>query len=160
MSWMSNGKKLSATWKEFMTPLNVRDEGPDVPVGACPHGNIESANKDKLMPFLVKKKLPNGSQSWVLNPFLDVIHQIFRNTLFPPVGDKDKVHAYLVDMMLLCEEARQHAAQPLDISHIMWNELRFAVYNRKVPTYGPYLQHLISKTWDKMVPEEDFSAPN
>ena len=34
MSWMSNGKKLSATWKEFMTLLNVRDEGPDVPVGA------------------------------------------------------------------------------------------------------------------------------
>ena len=61
------------------------------------------------------------------------MHRIFRNTLFPRVGDKDKVHAYLMDMMLLREEACQHAAQPLDISHIMWNELRFAVYNRKVP---------------------------
>jgi len=112
------------------------------------------------MPFLVEKKLPNGTQSWVLNPFLDVMHRIFRNTLLPRVGDKDKVHAYLMDMMLLCEEARLHVAQPLDISHIMWNELRFAVYNRKVPIYGPYLHLLISKTWDKMFPEEDFSAPN
>ena len=133
MTWMTNGKKLSATWKEFMTLLHVRDEGPDVPVGAHPHGNPESANKDKLMSFLVEKKLPNGTQSWVLNPFLDVMHRIFYNTLFPRVDDKDKVHAYLMDMMLLCEEAHQHAAQPLDISHIMWNELRFAVYNRKVP---------------------------
>ena len=63
-------------------------------------------------------------------------------------------------MLLLCEEARQHAARPLDISHIMWNDLRFAVFNRKVPIYGPYLHHLISKTWDKMFPEEEFSAPN
>ena len=110
MSCMTNGKKLSATWKEFMTLLHVRDEGLDVRVGARPHGNAESANKDKLMPFMGEKKLPNGSQSWVLNPFLDVMHRIFRNTLFPRVGDKDKVHAYLVDMMLLCEEASQHAA--------------------------------------------------
>ena len=112
------------------------------------------------MSFLVEKKLPNGTQSWVLNPFLDIMHRIFRNTLFPRVGDKDKVHDYLVDMMLLCEEARLHAAQPLDISHIMWNELRFAVYNRKVPIYGPYLHLLISKTWEKLFPDEEFLAPN
>ena len=74
MTWMTNGKKLSATWKEFMTLLHVRDEGPDVPVGARPHGNAESANKDTLMPFMVEKNLPSGSQSWVLNPFLDVMH--------------------------------------------------------------------------------------
>ena len=48
----------------------------------------------------------------------------------------------------------------LDTSHIMWNELWFAVYNRKVPIYGPYLHLLNSKTWEKMFPEEDFSAPN
>ena len=42
----------------------------------------------------------------------------------------------------------------------MWNELKFAVFNRKVPIYDPYPHHLILKTWDKMFPEEDFSAPN
>ena len=63
-------------------------------------------------------------------------------------------------MLLLCEKVHRHATQPLDISHIMWNELRFVVYNHKVPIYGPYLHLLISKTWDKMFSEEDFSAPN
>ena len=111
MTWMTNGKRLSATWKEFMEMLHVHDEGLDVPIGACPHDNPESANKNKLQPFLVEKKLPNGMQSWVLNPFLDVMHRIFRNTLFPRIGDKDKVHAYLVDMMLLCEEA--HDTSPM-----------------------------------------------
>ena len=57
------------------------------------------------------------------------------------------MHAYLVDMMLLCEEARQAQTQPLDVSHIMWCELRFAVFTRKVPIYGTYLFLLISETW-------------
>ena len=74
------------------------------------------------------------------------MYRIFRNIFFPRIGDKDKVHAYLMDMMLICEEARRVQRQPLDVSHIMWRELRFAVFNHKVPIYGPYLFHLISKT--------------
>ena len=42
----------------------------------------------------------------------------------------------------------------------MWCELRFAVFNRKVPIYGPYLFLLISKTWEKMFPGEEFLAPD
>ena len=42
----------------------------------------------------------------------------------------------------------------------MWCELRFAVFNRKVPIYGPYLFLLISKTWEKMFPGEEFHAPD
>jgi hypothetical protein len=88
------------------------------------------------------------------------MHRIFCNTLFPRIHDKDKVHPYLVDMMLLCEEARRQVPGQLDISHIMWVELRFAVFNRKVPIYGPYLHLLISKTWEKLFPGEEFLAPN
>ena len=132
--------------------LGVPDEGVTTPQGVRPHANPESANKNKLMPFYVEKKLSNGKSSWVLNSFLDIMHQIFRNTLFPRIGDKDKVHAYLVDMMLICEEARLTQTQPLDASHIMWCELQFAVFNRKVPIYGPYLFLSISKTWEKLYP--------
>ena len=88
------------------------------------------------------------------------MHRIFRNTLFPRIGDKDKVHAYLVDMLLLCAEARTSQTQPLDVSHIMWCELRFAVYTRKVPIYGPYLFLLISMTWEKLYPGNEFLAPD
>ena len=106
MTWMTNGRQLTATWKEFMTLLGVLDEELATPQGVRPHANPESANKNKLMPYYVEKRLSNGKSSWVLNSFLDIMHRIFRNTLFPRIGDKDKVHAYLVDMMLLCEDAR------------------------------------------------------
>ena len=152
MTWMTNGQKLSATWKEFMTLLGVQDEGLATTQGVRPHANPESANKNKLQPFYVEKKLSSGKSYWVPNPFLDIMYRIFRNTLFPRIGDKDKVHAYLVDMMLLCEEARNSQMLPLDVSHSMWCELRFAVFNRKVPIYGPYLFHLISATWEKLYP--------
>src|SRR5215216_256464 len=152
MTWMKNGKRMSAEWKEFMDLLHVRDEGLEVPIGIRPHGNPESASKNKLQPYLVEKALLNGKKSYVLNPFLDIMHRIFRNSLFPRIADKDKVHAYLVDMMLLCEEPRRQVPGVLDVSHIMWCELRFAVYNRKVPIYGPYLHLLISQTWEKLFP--------
>ena len=126
-----------------MDLLQVPDDGLDTPVGIRPHANSESANKDKLQPYYVEKALANGKSAWVLNSFLDIMYHIFRNSLFPRIGDKDKVHAYMVDMMLICEEARSSQSQPLDISHIMWCELRFVVFNIKVPIYGPYLFRLI-----------------
>ena len=46
MTWMTNGKRMSTKWKEFMEMLHVRDEGLNVPVGVRPHGNPESANKN------------------------------------------------------------------------------------------------------------------
>ena len=42
----------------------------------------------------------------------------------------------------------------------MWCELRFAVYTRKVPIYGPYLFLLISTTWEKMYLGDEFLAPD
>ena len=106
MTWMTNGQQLTAKWKDFMDLLQVPDEGLDTPVGVRPHANPESANKNKLQPLLVEKTLPSKKKVWVLNSFLDIMHRIFRNSLLPHIGDKDKVHAYLVDMMLLCDEAR------------------------------------------------------
>ena len=103
--------------------LHVSDEGLEVPIGVRPHANAESANKNKLQPFLVEKKLPNDKKTFVLNLFLDIMHRIFRNSLFLRIGDKDKVHSYLVDMMLICEEARLQQPEPLDVSHIMWSEI-------------------------------------
>ena len=82
------------------------------------------------------------------------MHRIFRNTLFPRIGDKDKVHSYLVDMMLICEEARRKLPGQLDVSHIMWCELQFVVFHSKVPIYGPYLHLLTSKTTEKLFPGE------
>ena len=33
------------------------------------------------------------------------------------------------------------------------------MFNRKVPIYGPNLFHLISKTWEKLYPNDEFEAP-
>ena len=76
-----------------MALLQVPDEGPNTPVGVRPHANTETANKNKLQQFYVEKTLPSGKKAWVLNSFLDIMHRIFRNSLLPHIGVKDKVHA-------------------------------------------------------------------
>src|SRR4051812_35871160 len=74
------------------------------------------------------------------------MHRIFRTSLFPRVGDLDKVHSYLVNMWMLCEEYK-NTQMTLDVCSIMWEELYSVVMDRKVPIYGPYLQVLFEKTW-------------
>ena len=76
------------------------------------------------------------------------------------MGDKDKVHSYLVDIILICEDVRLQQPGPLDVSHIMWCELQSVVFHHKDPIYGPYLHLLTQKTWEKLFPGEEFHAPN
>ena len=33
------------------------------------------------------------------------------------------------------------------------------MFNHKVPIYGPYLFHLITKTWEKLYPDDEFMPP-
>ena len=63
------------------------------------------------------------------------------------------VHSYLVDMVLICQKEK-NTQQVLDVSHVMWSELRSAVFERKCPIYGPYLMKLIEETWASTFPEE------
>ncbi|KAI4973248.1 hypothetical protein ZWY2020_028956 [Hordeum vulgare] len=85
---------------------------------------------------------------------MDVMHRIFRNTLFPRIGNKDEVHGYLAEMLLLCEEARTKDTTPLNISDVMFCELWNCIMNRKVPIYGPYMFAFIQKKWKDTYPDE------
>ena len=48
MTWMTNGRQLSATWKEFMDLVHIPDDRLHTPVGIRPHANSESSNKNQL----------------------------------------------------------------------------------------------------------------
>ncbi|KAI5019043.1 hypothetical protein ZWY2020_043931 [Hordeum vulgare] len=76
------------------------------------------------------------------------MHWVFRNSLFPRIGNKDEVHGHLVEMLLLCEEARTKETAPLDIVDVMFHELWNCIMNRKVPIYGPYMFAYIQKRWN------------
>ncbi|KAE8792214.1 hypothetical protein D1007_33376 [Hordeum vulgare] len=60
MTWMTNGMQLTATWKDFMDLLQVRDEGLTTVVGLRPHAKAQAAPKEKLLPYLSVKHTPTG----------------------------------------------------------------------------------------------------
>ena len=64
MTWMTNGRQLTATWKDFMDLLQVPDDGLTTPVGVRPHANPESASKNRLQQYYVEKVLPNGKSTF------------------------------------------------------------------------------------------------
>ena len=93
-------------------------------------------------------------ETYELPAFLDILHRVFRETLFPRIGNLDMVHSYLVDMLLFCQRKKeQNTGESLDISHVMWSELLSAISERKCPIYGPFIMLLIEKAWDRVYPK-------
>ena len=78
--------------------------------------------KDALWPFSTRKASETGHVSYELWPFIYIMHRIFRNTLFPRVGNQDMVHSYLVDLLLFYQKDKG-SPEVLDVSHVMFSEL-------------------------------------
>ena len=152
MIWMTHGRQLRATWGEFMDLLGYPDEGLEKPLGLRPHHEGGPANKDNLLPHMTIR----GSKK-ELKPFFDIMHRIFRHTLFPRVGNLDMVHGHLVDMLCLCHSEKGTGAV-LDVSHVMWKELVNAAYGDHVPIYAPFIFRLIVTTWTATFPEEQLET--
>ena len=101
LTWMTNGKLLSVKWKAFMELLGYDDKGPDNPVGFRPHKEAGATHKSALWPYNTLKISPTTQKkTYELSPFLDILHRIFRHTLFPRIGNLDQVHSYLVDLRI------------------------------------------------------------
>ena len=152
---MTHDRRLSATWKSFMESLSYYDKGSQTPVGFRPHREAVATHKEALWPFSTRKVSETGHVSYELYPFLDIMHRIFRNTLFPRFGNQDMVHSFLVDLLPF-RQKEQGSHEVLDVSHVMWSELRCAILERKWIIYGPYLMQLIEETWASTFPDEDF----
>ncbi|KAE8776242.1 putative protease Do-like 14 [Hordeum vulgare] len=55
---------LTATWKDFMDVLQVRDEGLTNAVGLRPHAKAQAAPKEKLLPYPPVMHTPTGEATW------------------------------------------------------------------------------------------------
>jgi len=58
-----------------------------------------------------------------------------------------------MDMLLFCQHEKEASTgESLDISHVMWAELLFAVSERKCPIYVPFIMRLIERAWAQTYP--------
>ena len=131
--------------------------GPRAQIGFRPCRKTTTTHKEALWPFSTRKVSETGHVSYELQPFLDIMHRIFRNTLFPRVGNQDMVHSFLVDQLLFCQK-QQGTQEVLDVSHVMWSELHSAVLEHKCIIYGSYFMHLIEETWASSFPDEELDT--
>ena len=65
MTWMTNGKRMTAEWKEFMDMLHIHDEGLDVPVGIRLHATQGLLPRTSFNPTLLRRLYPMArSLTW------------------------------------------------------------------------------------------------
>lgn len=86
LTWMIHGKVLHAKWKEFMKMLGYGDDGPHNTLGLCLHRSATATHKSELYKYMCIRKTTR-TEIRELIPFLDIMHHIFRQTLFPHIGD-------------------------------------------------------------------------
>src|SRR3954462_14205184 len=145
-----------------MEALNVSFSTSEELAGLRPHTEAIARHNCELAPYQLTVPYTDAKGKkktrLVLTPFMDIMHRIFRISLFPRVGNLDMVHDYLVNMLLLCEECK-NTSQTLDVCDIMWEELYSAVMDRKVPIYGPYLQVLFERAWADYFDEATYPFP-
>ena len=147
MSWMTSGRRFRVDWKDFMNCSGVADEGEDNPVGLRPHKEAPPTHKSKLIRYSGTMKTLKGANRTELIPFLDIMHRIFRKTLFLVL------EAWIWCTLIWCIKEKSGTSM-LDISHIMWRELRSVVLDCKVRIYGPYLFKMIEEKWAANCPGE------
>ena len=88
---MTNRKVIFVKWKEFMDILGCYDDkGLDNPVGVHPHKKVDAMHKSSICPYSTLKISPTTQKkTYELYPFVDIMHRIFRHTLFPRIGKLD-----------------------------------------------------------------------
>ena len=107
LTWMTNGKLLSVKWKAFMELIGVQDLGLESSVGFRPHRRTNATHKQALWPYCTLRINPETKKETnELPAYLDILHRIFGETLFPRIGNLDQVHSYLVDMLLFCQREK------------------------------------------------------
>ena len=148
--WMTSGRQLRTTWGAFMELLGYPGGGLRKPLGLRPHHEEGPTHKDKLHPHMIITKTEKGVKK-ELEPLFDIMHHIFRHTLFPRIVNLDMVHGHLVDMLLLCH-SEKGTGVVLDVSHVMWKELVNATYGGHFPIYAPFIFKLIQTTWSSTFP--------
>ncbi|XP_044948777.1 uncharacterized protein LOC123398361 [Hordeum vulgare subsp. vulgare] len=91
LTWMTYGRVLHSDWAMFMTSMGIAHKGLDEPTGLRPHSEgIPAIHKSKLIRYSWILKTAKRGRTEIM-PFLDIMHMIFRNSLFPHVGNKDQV---------------------------------------------------------------------
>ena len=125
LTWMMDVYRVTCTWEKFMDALGVPFTTPAEPAETAslrPHTEAAARPKGDLAPFQVVVPYTDTKgrkkTQLILSRFLDIMHRIFRTSLFPCVGNLDQVHGYMVNMLLLCEECKG-TTQTLDVCNIL-----------------------------------------
>lgn len=81
------------------------------------------------------------------------MHRIYMNVVNPKVGNQDRIHGYLVDLMLAIH-MKKGKGIPLDVPNYLWQEMFSVVMNWKVPTFAPYIMRFLYAKLDERRPGE------
>ncbi|KAK1621249.1 hypothetical protein QYE76_026766 [Lolium multiflorum] len=145
LTWMTKELVMNATREEFANGLGYQ----------LAHNNLNSfrvhlhpkpMSKDKMVNLYIAGRAVCGS-AYDLLPTFDIMNHIYRNTVNPKKSNKDEVHGFLVNLLVLTQQ-NQGSGKQLDCMDYIWHEMRDCAFLRKLSQFAPYIMRLICIKWD------------
>ena len=144
LHWMTGDKKYTSTWGRFATIMGYSYKS-----GHKMYSVGQELDKSQLAPLYNAQGVVGLTKD--LLPLYDVIMRAFRSSICPCAGNADAIRGVLVNLLAYsytvfhCGEDCSHDHE-IDVMSFIYEELHYAIMNRKCPPYAPYIMMLICDT--------------
>jgi hypothetical protein len=145
--WMTNNHPYKSTFKVFASVLGYPFYGRNSKRGGKRmHEHGVETYKNKLAPHYK----PDGNLGYVKNlfPLYDILLRNLRSNMSPSAGNNDALRGGLINLLYHSYHVFHNGEgymmdQEIDVMDFIFEEIHYAMMERKVPPYAPYIMKLL-----------------
>ena len=145
--WMTNNRPYQSTFKVFASVLGYPFYGRNSKRGGKRmHEHGVETDKNKLAPLYKPDGIPGLAKN--LYPLYDILLRNFRSNISPSAGNNDALRGGIINLLYHSYHVFHNGEgymedQEIDVMDFIFEELFYAVMERKVPPYAPYIMKLL-----------------
>jgi hypothetical protein len=145
--WMTNNRQYKSTFKVFASVLGYPFFGRNSKRGGKKmHEHGVETDKNKLAPLYKSGGVPGKAKD--LYPLYDILLRNFRSNISPSAGNNDALRGGLINLLYHSYHVFHNGEgymedQEIDVMDFIFEEIHYAMMERKVPPYAPYIMKLL-----------------
>ncbi|KAM0827102.1 hypothetical protein ACQ4PT_068424 [Festuca glaucescens] len=145
--WITGNKPYKSTFRRFAAILGYPFKGLTLAdVGERMHTKGVEPDKNKLAPLYMAHGAPGLAKD--LLPLYDILLRALHCNISPSGGNNNAIRGGLVNFLYHSYEVfhnDEHCqrSQEIDVMDYIYEELHYAVMERKIPPYAPYIMKLL-----------------
>ncbi|KAK1627194.1 hypothetical protein QYE76_001509 [Lolium multiflorum] len=145
--WITGNRQYKSSFKTFAAVLGYPWFGRNSKKGGLRmHEHGVETNKNKLGPLYMEGGVPGKAKD--LFPLYDILLRNFQSNISPSAGNNDALRGGLINLLYHCYHVFHNGEQymedqEIDVMTFIFEEIHYAMMDKKVPPYAPYIMKLL-----------------